>query len=97
MESPLLDAYEFEMWMPNGRGRPRWDWFWEIFGVIPPSEAADACTMNFSWLTSTFGVVPENASEVEMALFCDQIDDLGQYSWGSATLSWLYRNPNQAS
>ncbi|MED6122227.1 hypothetical protein PIB30_037822 [Stylosanthes scabra] len=27
--------YEFETWMPDGRGRPRWDWFKDVFGVIP--------------------------------------------------------------
>ncbi|MED6207229.1 hypothetical protein PIB30_033823 [Stylosanthes scabra] len=29
--------------------------------------------------------------------FMDQIDDIGQYSWGSATLAWLYRNICRAS
>ncbi|MED6208881.1 hypothetical protein PIB30_049281 [Stylosanthes scabra] len=53
-----------------------------------------------------FGVVPENASEVQvlrhaqayiMLLVSTQLDDLGQYSWGSATLAWLYRNLCRAS
>ncbi|MED6169702.1 hypothetical protein PIB30_023726 [Stylosanthes scabra] len=26
--------------------------------------------------------------------FVDQLDDLGKYSWGSATLAWLYRKSN---
>ncbi|MED6150262.1 hypothetical protein PIB30_070752 [Stylosanthes scabra] len=58
--------YEFETWMPDGRERPRWDWFKEVFGVIPPPGAADACIVTFSWLTATFGVVLEHASEIQV-------------------------------
>ncbi|MED6179290.1 hypothetical protein PIB30_115744, partial [Stylosanthes scabra] len=51
--------------MPDGRGKPRWEWFEEIFGVMPPREAADACTVTFSWLTSSFGEVPDHATEAQ--------------------------------
>ncbi|MED6170519.1 hypothetical protein PIB30_031755 [Stylosanthes scabra] len=52
--------------MPDERGKPRWELFEEIFGVMPPPEAADPCTVTFSWLTTMFGVLPENASEVQV-------------------------------
>ncbi|MED6202512.1 hypothetical protein PIB30_106356 [Stylosanthes scabra] len=88
---------------------------------MPPPEAADACMVTFSWLTTMFGVVPENASEVQVhrhaqayimlllstkmfgdktaarvpirwISFVDQLDDLGQYSWGPLQLlqSWIF-------
>ncbi|MED6132233.1 hypothetical protein PIB30_017310 [Stylosanthes scabra] len=107
--------YEFETLMPDGRGRQRWDWFREIFGVIPPPKAADSCTVTFSWLTAMSGVVPEDATEIQICRhahayimlllstqlfggktaarvpirwipFLDQLDDLGQYSWGPLQL-----------
>ncbi|MED6142689.1 hypothetical protein PIB30_116193, partial [Stylosanthes scabra] len=52
--------------MPDGRGKPRWEWFEEIFGLMPPPEAADACTVTFSWLTTRFGDVPDDATEVQV-------------------------------
>ncbi|MED6191997.1 hypothetical protein PIB30_006145 [Stylosanthes scabra] len=52
--------------MPDGRGRPRWDWFKDVFGVIPLPGPADTCTVTFSWLTDMFGVVPEHASEIQV-------------------------------
>ncbi|MED6155915.1 hypothetical protein PIB30_009978 [Stylosanthes scabra] len=92
-----------------------------MFGVMHPPEATDPCRMTFSSLTSTFWMVSENASEVQVrghahayimllvstqlfgdktaarvpvrwTPFVDQIDDLGQYSWGSSRQAWLYRN-----
>ncbi|MED6179003.1 hypothetical protein PIB30_112929 [Stylosanthes scabra] len=75
--------------MPDGRGKPRWEWFEEIFGVMPPREAADACTL--------FGDKTAARVPLRWLPFVDQLDDLGQYSWGSATLAWLYRNLCRAS
>ncbi|MED6122476.1 hypothetical protein PIB30_040206 [Stylosanthes scabra] len=42
----------------------------------------------------------ERAGLLPLARLCDawfKLDDLGQYSWGSATLAWLYRNLCRAS
>ncbi|MED6181979.1 hypothetical protein PIB30_024450 [Stylosanthes scabra] len=96
MQNLLLRLYEFETLMPDGRGRQHWDLFKEIFGVMPPPEAADPCTVTFSWLTAMFGVLFGDKTAARVLIrwipFVDHLNDLGQYSWGSATLAWLYRN-----
>ncbi|MED6217310.1 hypothetical protein PIB30_016499 [Stylosanthes scabra] len=58
----------FKNMMTEGIGRPRWDWFQEMFGEFPNEPAdADACTVTFSWLRSRFGVLPRHLSN-EMVL-----------------------------
>ncbi|MED6132294.1 hypothetical protein PIB30_017728 [Stylosanthes scabra] len=53
--------------MPEGTGRPRWDGFWKMFGEPPAPPVADQCTVTFSWLRSTFGVLPDHLTD-EMVL-----------------------------
>ncbi|MED6134338.1 hypothetical protein PIB30_036191 [Stylosanthes scabra] len=53
--------------MPEGRRRPRWDWFREMFGEPPDAPDADSCTVTFSWLRSRFGVLPSHPTD-EMVL-----------------------------
>ncbi|MED6180095.1 hypothetical protein PIB30_007254 [Stylosanthes scabra] len=53
--------------MPEGTGRPRWDWFREMFGEPPAPPVADQCTETFSWLRSTFEVLPDHLTD-EMVL-----------------------------
>ncbi|MED6205230.1 hypothetical protein PIB30_016025 [Stylosanthes scabra] len=55
--------WDFENMMLEGTGRPRWDWFREMFGEPPDTPDADACTMTFSWLRSRFGVLPSHPSD----------------------------------
>ncbi|MED6208409.1 hypothetical protein PIB30_044745 [Stylosanthes scabra] len=53
--------------MPEGTGRPRWHWFQEMFGEPPAPPVADQCIVTFSWLRSTFGVLPDHLTN-EMVL-----------------------------
>ncbi|MED6169564.1 hypothetical protein PIB30_022505 [Stylosanthes scabra] len=55
--------WDFENMMPEGTGRPRWDWFREMFGEPPAPLVADQCTVTFSWLRSTFGVLPDHPTD----------------------------------
>uniref|UniRef100_A0A2N9IJ12 Aminotransferase-like plant mobile domain-containing protein n=1 Tax=Fagus sylvatica TaxID=28930 RepID=A0A2N9IJ12_FAGSY len=36
----------------------------ELLGVIPPPEKLVGCRLNMTWLSETFGVLPDNADEV---------------------------------
>ncbi|MED6155959.1 hypothetical protein PIB30_010306 [Stylosanthes scabra] len=49
--------------MPDGIGRPGWDWFLEMFRELPEDKDRDACTVTFSWLKSRFGELPDDASD----------------------------------
>ncbi|MED6118964.1 hypothetical protein PIB30_007854 [Stylosanthes scabra] len=57
---------DFDKLMPDGRGKPHWKWFDEIFGVMPPLEATDAYTVTFSWFTSNFGLLLDEANKLEV-------------------------------
>ncbi|MED6167794.1 hypothetical protein PIB30_006074 [Stylosanthes scabra] len=59
--------WDFENMMPEGTGRPRWDWFREMFGEPPAPPVANQCTVTFSWLRTTFGVLPDHLTD-EMVL-----------------------------
>ncbi|MED6135487.1 hypothetical protein PIB30_046962 [Stylosanthes scabra] len=59
--------WDFKNMMPEGTGRPRWDWFREMFGEPPNAPDADACIVTFSWLRSRFRVLPSHPSD-EMVL-----------------------------
>ncbi|MED6133247.1 hypothetical protein PIB30_026707 [Stylosanthes scabra] len=54
---------EFEALMSDGTGRPRWEWFENMFRQLPEPEHQDVCTVTFSWFTSTFETLPNNARE----------------------------------
>ncbi|MED6181761.1 hypothetical protein PIB30_022361 [Stylosanthes scabra] len=53
--------------MPEGTGRPRWDWFREMFGEPPGPPDADSYTVTFSWLRNSFRVLPSHSTD-EMVL-----------------------------
>ncbi|MED6209568.1 hypothetical protein PIB30_055946 [Stylosanthes scabra] len=55
--------WDFENLIPKGTGRPRWDWFLEMFGELLEDNDRDACTMTFSWLKSRFGDLSDGASD----------------------------------
>ncbi|XP_016178787.1 protein MAIN-LIKE 1-like [Arachis ipaensis] len=101
-------------------GQPRWVWFDELLGVLPPANCIDKFTVKCTWFEETFSELPQGADDetvrryarvyimmlLSMKLFGDKsgtclhirwlpyvgrLEDMGQYSWGSAALSWLYR------
>ncbi|RYR75425.1 hypothetical protein Ahy_A02g010080 [Arachis hypogaea] len=93
---------EFHIYIEGGR--PAWDWFQELLGVIPPPSQVQKYAVNCSWFQETFGECPEDADDE--TLFTDKsgnrihirwlpyvarLEELGTYSWGSAALAWLYR------
>ncbi|MED6147195.1 hypothetical protein PIB30_041849 [Stylosanthes scabra] len=63
-DEPVNDClWDFETHMPEGTGRPWWEWFQEMFGQVPEVGDRDACTVTFSWFKSRFGELPDGASE----------------------------------
>ncbi|MED6133707.1 hypothetical protein PIB30_030565 [Stylosanthes scabra] len=85
--------WDFESMMPEGTGRPRWDWFREMFGEPTDAPDADACTVTFSWLRSRFGVLPSHPSDEMVLRHARDVVDLsfrGQdWSSGSCSLAFL--------
>ncbi|MED6179623.1 hypothetical protein PIB30_002448 [Stylosanthes scabra] len=55
--------WDFEAHMAEGTGRPRWEWFQEMFGELSEIGVRDACTVTFSWLKSRFGELLDDASD----------------------------------
>ncbi|RYR44946.1 hypothetical protein Ahy_A08g041206 [Arachis hypogaea] len=85
-------------------GRPAWQWFHELLGVLPPENQVQKFAVNCTWFQETFGECPDGADEE--TLFADKsgnhihirwlpyvarLEEMGGYSWGSAALAWLYR------
>ncbi|MED6201844.1 hypothetical protein PIB30_099156, partial [Stylosanthes scabra] len=58
-----INTEDFETLMPERIGRPRWEWFEEMFSELPPAGNRDACTTTFTWFKRTFGLLPDRASE----------------------------------
>ncbi|RYR14585.1 hypothetical protein Ahy_B04g071202 [Arachis hypogaea] len=87
-------------------GRPAWQWFHELLGVLPPENQVQKFAVNCTWFQETFAECPDGADEE--TLFADKsgnrihirwlpyvarLEEMGRYSWGSAALAWLYRFP----
>ncbi|RYR29532.1 hypothetical protein Ahy_B01g053943 isoform A [Arachis hypogaea] len=85
-------------------GRPAWQWFHELLGVLPPENQVQKFAVNCTWFQETFAECPDGADEE--TLFADKsgnrihirwlpyvarLEEMGRYSWGSAALAWLYR------
>ncbi|RYQ95848.1 hypothetical protein Ahy_B08g091234 isoform B [Arachis hypogaea] len=85
-------------------GRPAWQWFHELLGVLPPTNQIQKFAVNCTWFQETFGECPEGADEetlfadksgnrihIKWLPFVARLEEMGGYSWGSAALAWLYR------
>ncbi|XP_072073800.1 serine/threonine-protein phosphatase 7 long form homolog [Arachis hypogaea] len=86
-------------------GRPAWQWFHDLLGVLPPENQIQKFTVNCTWFQETFGECPDGTDEETVRrftrayimmllgtrLFADKLEEMGGYSWGSAALAWLYR------
>ncbi|QHO28340.1 uncharacterized protein DS421_7g215830 [Arachis hypogaea] len=80
-------------------GKPAWQWFEELFGELPPENCIDEFTVSYGWFQNRFRDMPNDATEptsgarvhLRWLPYVADLDGLGKYSWGSATLSWLYR------
>ncbi|XP_072080946.1 protein MAIN-LIKE 1-like [Arachis hypogaea] len=85
-------------------GRPAWQWFYELLGVLPPANQIQKFAVNCTWFQKTFGECPEGADEetlfadksgnrihIRWLPFVARLEEIGGYSWGSAALAWLYR------
>ncbi|RYR50445.1 hypothetical protein Ahy_A07g037058 isoform B [Arachis hypogaea] len=71
-----------------------WVWFEELLGVLPPANCIDKFTMKCTWFQETFSELPQGADNGTVSSwlpYVARLEDMGQYSWGSAALSWLYR------
>ncbi|MED6189882.1 hypothetical protein PIB30_100341 [Stylosanthes scabra] len=79
--------WDFENMMPEGIGRPRWDWFQEMFGELPDEPDADACTVTFSWLRSRLESGSCSLASLSAAHRRSRLIQLG-----SALLAWLYKS-----
>ncbi|QHN97245.1 uncharacterized protein DS421_18g625720 [Arachis hypogaea] len=44
-------------------GRPAWQWFHELLGVLPPTNQIQKFAVNCTWFQETFGECPEGADE----------------------------------
>nr|XP_025625086.1 protein MAIN-LIKE 2-like [Arachis hypogaea] len=44
-------------------GRPAWQWFHELLGVLPPENQVQKFTVNCTWFQETFGECPDGADE----------------------------------
>ncbi|RYQ90887.1 hypothetical protein Ahy_B09g096837 isoform E [Arachis hypogaea] len=52
---------EFHIYIQGGR--PAWEWFQELLGVIPPPSQVQKYAVNCSWFQETFGECPEGADD----------------------------------
>ncbi|XP_015950031.1 protein MAIN-LIKE 1-like [Arachis duranensis] len=50
-------------------GRPAWQWFQELLGVLPPPSQIQKFAVNCSWFQETFGECPEGADEATVRRF----------------------------
>ncbi|XP_025635554.1 protein MAIN-LIKE 1-like [Arachis hypogaea] len=44
-------------------GKPAWQWFQELLGVLPPANQIQKFAVNCTWFQETFGEYPEGADE----------------------------------
>ncbi|XP_025661001.1 protein MAIN-LIKE 1-like [Arachis hypogaea] len=85
-------------------GRPSWQWFHELLGVLPPENQIQKFAVNCTWFQETFGECPDGVDEetlfadksgnrihIRWLPFVARLEEMGGYSWGSAELAWLYR------
>ncbi|RYQ90000.1 hypothetical protein Ahy_B09g096338 isoform B [Arachis hypogaea] len=80
-------------------GRPAWQWFHELLGVLPLANQIQKFAVNCTWFQETFGECPEGADEETVRRFARayimmllaRLEEMGSYNWGSAALAWLYR------
>ncbi|RYQ90217.1 hypothetical protein Ahy_B09g096439 isoform B [Arachis hypogaea] len=79
--------------------RPPWVWFEELLGVLPPANCIDKFIVKCTWFEETFSDLSQGADDetvrryarAYIMMLVARLEDMGQYSWGSAALSWLYR------
>ncbi|QHN88892.1 uncharacterized protein DS421_16g567380 [Arachis hypogaea] len=50
-------------------GRPAWQWFHELLGVVPPANQIQKFAVNCTWFQETFGECPEGADEETVRRF----------------------------
>ncbi|XP_029153305.1 serine/threonine-protein phosphatase 7 long form homolog [Arachis hypogaea] len=50
-------------------GRPAWQWFHELLGVLPPANQIQKFAVNCTWFQETFGECPEGADEETVRRF----------------------------
>ncbi|RYR65298.1 hypothetical protein Ahy_A03g011237 [Arachis hypogaea] len=50
-------------------GRPAWQWFQELLGVLPPPSQIQKLAVSCSWFQETFGECPEGADEATVRRF----------------------------
>ncbi|MED6194208.1 hypothetical protein PIB30_026325 [Stylosanthes scabra] len=104
IDEPLISAF-IERWRacqwlplglrePNaiGTGRPRWDWFLEMFGELPEGNERDACIVTFSWLKSRFGDLPRGASDELVVRYARAYIWmlLSTFLFGDKTAAWAH-------
>ncbi|XP_025616552.1 protein MAIN-LIKE 1-like [Arachis hypogaea] len=50
-------------------GRPAWQWFHELLGVLPPENQVQKFAVNCTWFQETFGECPDGADEETVKRF----------------------------
>ncbi|QHN84936.1 uncharacterized protein DS421_16g533020 [Arachis hypogaea] len=50
-------------------GRPAWQWFHELLGVLPPENQIKKFAVNCTWFQETFGECPDGADEETVRRF----------------------------
>ncbi|RYR32116.1 hypothetical protein Ahy_B01g057106 isoform F [Arachis hypogaea] len=50
-------------------GRPAWQWFHELLGMLPPANQIQKFAVNCTWFQETFGECPEGADEETVRRF----------------------------
>ncbi|XP_025612097.1 protein MAIN-LIKE 1-like [Arachis hypogaea] len=50
-------------------GRPAWQWFHELLGVLPPENQVQKFAVNCTWFQETFGECPDGADEETVRRF----------------------------
>ncbi|XP_015953514.2 serine/threonine-protein phosphatase 7 long form homolog [Arachis duranensis] len=50
-------------------GRPAWQWFRELLGVVPPENQVHKFAVNCTWFQETFGECPDGADEETVRRF----------------------------
>ncbi|RYR27974.1 hypothetical protein Ahy_B01g052051 [Arachis hypogaea] len=72
-------------------------WFHEKFRVLPEDATEDTVSI-YAWAyiimllsTQLFGDKSGNRVHIRWFPFVARLDEMGSYSWGAATLAWLYR------
>ncbi|RYR72605.1 hypothetical protein Ahy_A02g006832 isoform A [Arachis hypogaea] len=50
-------------------GRPAWQWFHELLGVLPPENQVQKFAVNYTWFQETFAECPDGADEETVRRF----------------------------